>query len=297
MTSYTKQETILFEANPIVRFSIFNNFMKGLMNEEKQHTQAWYVSFRPQLRLYTDNSLPVRTPSYKVFFGTQHLFRIKSNAPGIQNFWGFSLESGHFSNGQDGSAFSESFADDTPQSDSIYNTINTSTQLSEILNRRSGNFSTNLTELILNYRTYRLDDDNQPKQMHSLNVGFVRYHNRFLGIADFGGFSQNDIKLYGYNRLLIGYEYMKVLERYNNKRYSLKQQLEMINHPHSSVNPIRSETSFTFYPFAKSKAVGVLVSYVFGHDNYNFRFVDSGHQLTVGITWSQFPPFALTSAL
>ena len=297
MSSYTKQETILFDANPVVRFSLFNNFLKGLMQAEKLHTQAWYIAFRPQLRMYTDNSLPVRTPSYKIFLGTQHLFRIPTTATNTQNFWGFSLESGHFSNGQDGSAFSESFPDDSQQSDSIYHLINASTHLPDILNRRSGNFSTNLTELIVNYRTYRLDDDNQPKQMHALNVGFVRYHNRFLGIADFGGFSQNDIKIYGYNRLLLGYEYMKVLENHQNKRYSIQQHLEIINHPHSSVNPIRAETSITFYPFVQSKAIGFVASYIFGHDNYNFRFVDAGHQLTFGITWSQFPPFALTNAL
>lgn len=63
MTSYTKEETILFEANPTVRFGFYNNFMKGLMNSKK-HTQAWYTSFRSQLRMYTDNSKPVKTPSY-----------------------------------------------------------------------------------------------------------------------------------------------------------------------------------------------------------------------------------------
>jgi hypothetical protein len=297
MTSYTKQETILFEANPIVRFSVYNNFLKSLMDEHQAHTQAWYVSFRPQLRMYTNNSRPVRTPSYKIFLGTQHLFRIASPNKATCQFWGFSAESGHYSNGQDRSAFSELYADGSRQSDSIYNLITASTDLAQILNRQSGNFSTNLTEVIVNYRTYKLDDDNLPKQLHSIQLGYMLYHNRFLGIANFGGFTQNDIKIYGRHRLLLEYEFMKVLEQFNNTRFSINQNFELIQKPHKSVNTVRAETVFTWYPFAKSKALGFCASYIYGHDNYNYRFVDSGHQVTLGITWSQFPPINLSSKL
>lgn len=297
MTSHTKQETILFEANPIVRYSVYNNFLKGLMDQFQTHTQAWYLSFRPQVRMYTNNSHPVKTPSYKVLLGTQHLFRIASPIETTCRFWGISAESGHYSNGQDRSAFSELYADGSKQSDSIYNLIKPETNLAEILNRQSGNFSTNLTEVILNYRTYKLDDDNMPKQLHCVNLGYVLYHNRFLGIANFGGYTPNDINIYGHHRLLLEYEFMKVLEQCNNTRFSIKQNFELIQKPHKSVNKLRSESTFTFYPFAKSKAIGFFASYIYGHDNYNYRFVDSGHQATLGITWSQFPPLALTNKI
>lgn len=297
MSSYTKQEKILFEANPIVRFSFYNNFLKGLLDEKKNHTEAWYISFRPQLRMYTDNSLPVRTPSYKALLGTQHLFRINNEISNSTKFWGFSLESGHYSNGQDGSAFSTLYADGSPESENIYNTINASTNLSEILNRRSGNFSTNLTELIINYRTYKLDEDNLPKQLHSLNIGYILYHNRFLGFGNFGGFSPNDIKLYGRHRLLLGYEFMMAFSKIENRRLSFKQNMELITNPHRSVNKVRSESILTFYPFPKSKALGYFITYIYGHDTYNYRFVDSGNQFSFGITWSQFPPFAMTNKL
>ncbi len=294
MSSYTTQETTVFEANPIIRYSFYNNFQKGLLDNENVHTQAWYVSFRPQLRMFTDTSLPVRTPSYRGLIGTQHLFRLKTQNVLNQKFWGFSFESGHYSNGQDGSAFSELFADGSPQSDSLYNLINSSTILSEILNRRSGNFSTNLTEIIVNFRSYKLDDDYIPKQQHSFNVGYTLYHNLFLGIGNFGGFSSNDIKLYGRHRFLLGYEFMKVLEKLNYIRFSLKQNFVFIQKPHESVNPLRSESIITVYPFKKSNALGFFFSYIYGHDNYNFRFVDSGNQVTFGVTWSQFPPFTMT---
>ena len=292
MTSYTIQETILFEANPILRLSVYNNFVKGLLNGYN-HTQAWYVSFRPALRMYEDNSKPVRTPSYRILLATQHLFRLKDTQPQRTPFIGFSLESGHYSNGQDGAAFSEKFTDGSKESDIIYGTINSSTNLSALLNRRSANFSTNMTELILNWRIYALDSDYVAAQMHSVNIGYVLYHNRFLGIADFGGYTPEDIRIYGRNRFLGSYEYMKVLEKCQDRRISVKQNIEYIYKPHSSVEPVRLETSFTFYPFPKSKAIGFLTSYIYGHDNYNYRFVDSGHQFSVGLTWSQFTPMKL----
>lgn len=292
LSSYTKQETMLFEANPIVRYSFYNNFVKSLMNDST-HMQGWYISFRPQLRMYTDNSKPVKTPSYRTYLGTQHMFRLPNKSDSTQQFLGFSLESGHYSNGQVMSAFSEKYPDGSKESDSIYNTITSATKLSDILNRNSGNFSTNLTELILNYRCYGLDDNYQPKSMHSINLGYTLYHDLFLGLLDFGGYSDQDIKLYGKHRFLLTYEYMRVFEHWKNRRLNLKQSFEWIEKPHASVNRLRMESSCTLYPFSSNKTMGVVASYIYGHDNYNFRFVDSGHQFSVGLCWSQFPLFQM----
>ena len=91
MSSYTKQETILFEANPIVKYSFYNNFYENLVNNRKC-ASAYYLSFRPQLRMYISNSKPVRTPSYRIFVGTQHMFRLTQSTT-VQDFAGFSVES------------------------------------------------------------------------------------------------------------------------------------------------------------------------------------------------------------
>lgn len=299
MTSYTKQEKILFEFNPTVRYSIYNNFMKGLMQEYK-HTQAWYASFRPQIRVYDENSYPIKTPSYKFFLGTQHLYRLPNYkiSENQEQFIGFSVESGHYSNGQSGSAFSNDFADGSKGSDSIYGLINTSTKLSEILNRNTGNFSTNLTEININFRRYSIDEKNEPKKMHSFNIGYVRYHNKFLGLGNFGGYTDEDIRIYGINRYLFGYEHLRVFKNGNGARISFKENIEIIAGVKYHINPFRSESIFTYYPFIKiiknkirPKAIGFFVSYIYGHDNYNYRFVDSGSQFTIGISWNQFPPF------
>jgi hypothetical protein len=301
MSSYKSQETILFEANPTVRYSVYNNFMRGLMDEYK-HTQAWYISFRPQLRMYNEISFPVKTPSYRMFLGTQHLFRIRTDkvSDKVQEFAGFSFESGHYSNGQSGCAFSNLYSDDSKECDSIYKALTSSSNLSDMLNRKNGNYSTNLSELMLNYRWYRLDKSNEPKEMHSFNAGYVLYHKRMLGLVNFGGYSDQDIQIYGQSRFHLGYEYMEVFKDGEGVRVSFKQNIEIIQGAHKQVNPIRTESIFTLYPFVNYKkfivrpiAIGIFISYIYGHDNYNFRLVDAGHQISLGISWTQFPPFTM----
>lgn len=298
MTSYTPQETILFEANPVMRYSIYNNVVNSLLGGNKHHPQAWYIAFKPQLRMYNSNSKPVKMPSYKILLGTQHLFNIPCKDLLSAQFLGFSLESGHYSNGQNRSSFAEQYEDDSPEGNAVYETITPNTKLSDILNRNSGNFSTNLTELLLNYRKYETDSSFVGIKMYSFTAGYTLYHNYFLGIGDFGGYTNNDIKIYGRNRYSLAGEFMKIIQKSKLKdiRYSVKQTFEYIDNPHQSVEKLRAETIFTVYPFKRSKTLGILMSYIYGHDNYNYRFVDHGNQFTVGLTWCQFPPMQLKKA-
>jgi hypothetical protein len=307
ISSYRPEEKILFEANPNVRFSFYNNIIKRFINEVQdaegnplkgflKHPQAYYIAVRPQFRMYNDNSKPVKMPSYRVLFGTQHLFNIESSEQ-RKKYVGFSLESGHYSNGQSGCSFCGDFDDATAECDSVYNTITDDTNLSALLNRKNGNYSTNMTELILNYRTYRLDQvEFKPKSMHSFNLGVTLYHNLFFGLFDFGGYTQEDIEIYGHWRFMPSYEYMRVMTK-KGARLTFKDNIEIIEGAHAQVQPLRNEVMLTYYPFPNIKEFGFFTSYIYGHDNYNFRFVDSGHQFSVGMSWSQFPDFPGTSKL
>lgn len=286
-TSYVKSETILFEANPNVRYSFYNNILRGLMKGRK-YTQGWFLEFRPQIRMYVANSYPVRMPSYRIFIGTQHMFRLSD-----RELFAFSIESGHYSNGQNMSALSDKFADGSPESDSLYRMVNASTNLSKIINRYSGNFSTNLVEIILNYRINRYDKNRNPYKVHSFKIGTVIYQRRFWGVFPFGSYSKYDLMMYGKYRYLTGYEYIHVFKKGEGKRISIAENIELIQGAQASVNPIRCETTFTVYPFIKTNTLGFFISYIYGHDNYNLRFVDSGHQVAVGFSWSQFPPFQI----
>lgn len=297
MSSNSKYETILFDGNPVLRIGFYNNFIKALMNKTKLHSMGQYIAITPQLRMYAEKSQPVKMPSYRILLGTQHLFRLKVPAADKARFIGFSLESGHYSNGQSGCAFSTQANDLTPACDSVYGLITDQTDLSDMLNRKNGNFSTNLTELVVNYRSCKLDSEFHAIRVHSISLGYMLYHNRMFGIINMGGFSDHDIKIFGRHRLSGLYEFTKAFsvgKKQLYQRIRLKQQIEVIIGAHPHVNPLRMETSATYYPIQAVKSLGFVVSYIYGHDNYNYRFVDSGHQATVGISWDLFPPVKLS---
>lgn len=285
----TNKETILFEAQPIVRYSFHNRIKESLDNPEIQNASAYYLSFRPQLRMYTDNSVPVKMPSYRVFLGYQYFKKLSEN-----NQLAISFETGHYSNGQSGCTYDTLFADASDACNAVYETIlNSGADLSEHLNRSNGEFSTDLTELIVNYRINNIGLDNKPKDIHSFQAGFTYYHKYFFGILPFGGFSDNDIKIYGRLRTKASYEYIFPLNwehkgwlgKYLN-RISLKQTFEYIHGGHKQVKSIRSETTASIF---LRNNFGFFVSFVHGHDNYNIRFLDSGNEFAAGFTWSIFP--------
>lgn len=285
-SNLVSSEQILFEGNPIVRFSFSNNIYNRLQQRENKTGHAFYVAFEPQLRMYIDNSLPVKTPSYRVQLGYQRLWRKGDN------FLTAAIESGHYSNGQQGCAFSTLYDDGSMQCDSIYATITDKTNLSDLLNRINGNFSTNYTDLLFNYRVNAAFDRNQePITVHSFTGGLTLFHDNFWFVFPFGGYSDNDIKIYGRVRWIVGYEFIKRCKGSQN-RYALSADVEIIQGAHQWVNPWRSVVSGKYYPIKKFKEFGVFASYIYGHDNYNFRFVDKGHQFAIGLTWSRFAPFS-----
>lgn len=299
MSSYSPYETIMLEANPLVKFSLYNNFVKRMADTTKLHSMAQYFDFSPQLRIYTDTSYPVKTPSYRIELGTQHMFRLNSHRPHVAQFIGFALRSGHYSNGQAKCSFSEKVEDGTEACDSVYRTIDNNTDLSAILNRKNGNFSTNLTQLTISYRYSKLNGASLAKRTHVFSAGYSFYHDRLLGIFKIGGYSDADIKIFGKHRVYAGYEYSMTFsiskKRVIYQRFRWKHQLEVIIDAHPNVFPVRLESSVMYYPFQILRSFGIMVSHIIGHDNYNYRFVDAGQQFTVGITWDLFPPIKLSN--
>ena len=297
MSNYSEYETIRFEANPLIKFSFYNNFVKRLADTTKLHSFAQYIDFRPQFRLYSEKSQPIKTPSYRIFLGTQHMFRLKTKQTDAVQFVGFAFQSGHHSNGQSKCTFAEDENDGGSVCNAIYNSITDTTNLSALLNRKNGNYSMNLTEITVNYRFSKLGQNSYAKQTHSVSIGYVINHKGIFGIADVDLVSDGDLDLIGRHRLQLAYEYalaFRIVKKSKvYQRIRFKQNLDAIFRAHPHINPIRAETSAIFYPASTVSALGLAFSYVYGHDNYNFRIVDSGHQFTVGLTWDMFPPVKL----
>lgn len=302
MTSLNSSETILFEANPVMRYSFYNNFIDRLMDtssDKSDFSSALYIVFKPQLRMYTEESMPVKMPSYRVQVGWQMLkelsFRLTEKTD--QTFLGFSLEHGHYSNGQTGGAFAEGYSDGSPESNAAYDSIGSSTELSEIVNRINGNFSTNLTEFILSFKSLDLDNRKYMEKMFSLDFGYTLYHKFLLipGLITAGGFSDNDIDIYGRHRLLISGEYASLIDKENFVHNKLKVNkifininIERILGAHDSINPFRYELKSTLFYTFFPPGFGIITGIIYGHDNYNLRFVDDGFQFFAGFTWENF---------
>lgn len=288
------KEKILFEANPIIRMSIYNNIVRRLQNartiEAKQQANAWYISFRPQIRMYQENSLPVKTPSYRIsILGYQHLWRFIHNNK--INLLAISYESGHYSNGQADCAFDQDYKDGTLECKSLYSSFNDQTNLSDNLNRRSGNFSTNYTEIIIKNRTIiKYDNDNILTQWLGYKLGIDLYHDKLLYAFNAGGYSDEDIKFYGRARIKSGIDFMTKLNSTHFDRFLLELTSEYITNPHRSVQRMRVELTANIY---LENNLGFFISGVFGHDNYNYRFVDSGFQMYGGINFDIFPRIQL----
>jgi hypothetical protein len=302
MSSYRKDDPILFEANPRVRFSFYNDFVSHLMNvsnstgeaKKQRIGKAFYAGFNSQLRMYKNNSLPVQMPSYQIVIGGQFGKLTNGSSPNFKRLYVVSFESGHYSNGQAGCAFAHGIEDESPACDSVYRTITNSTNLSEKLNRIDGNFSTNLTRIGLGYRSFKKDD----KSCHmvrswNFQLEYTLYHDRFWGVFPFGGYTDRDIDIYGAHRLSAKVEWSTVFCN----RYTLtaSNEFEYIFGCHPWVNPARNETRISVFPFPVVPMVGFFVGMYTGHDNYNFRFVDKGTVVNAGICWSAFQPLKLTN--
>lgn len=296
-------ENIVFEANPVLRMPFYNNIRERLMSRRDSTASTLFINFRPQIRMYTDASLPIKMPSYKIgVLGYQQMYRISqskiTDEGSKDQFFSFSVETGHYSNGQPNCALSPHIADGTEACDSLYSMIDDHSKLSDLINRQSGNFSTNYTELRVKYHhILALDDNYIPTSSFSIELGYNRYHDRLLYVFDIGGYSDNDIELYGRNRFYLDLEYMSSFNKQSGlidwiklDRYTIKLRSKYISKPHPSVNPFRGDLCFTTY-FPNN--LGLFISTIYGHDNYNFRFVDSGFQIFTGLTFDVFPPIQI----
>ena len=250
-------ENIIFEFNPNVRLPVFNQIKRDLLRVKEvdrrsklaygfTNLASLYVHFRPKFRMYQDSSRPVKTPNFQGGFGYQKMFRLKSSDD-EHSFLAFAFETGHYSNGQPNCAFDEDARDESAACAIAYHQINDDTNLSEILNRGSGNFSTNYTEITIKYLFYpKTNNSQRPISGFDVEFGNVFYHNKLLYLFEIGGYSPNDIQIYGKNRAFINLSYFKSTKdsawlRCCAKidRWKLRLQNNYIVNPHPSVNPLR----------------------------------------------------------
>jgi len=62
LSGLNKYEDILFDAKPTVYYSFYNNMRYKTQNDPEGLHHTIYVLFQPQIRMYSEKSLPVKTP-------------------------------------------------------------------------------------------------------------------------------------------------------------------------------------------------------------------------------------------
>lgn len=289
-------ESVYFDAKPVVRYKFYNNIKKRLLIDSISNASNFHIIFSPHIRMYREISAPVKMPSYQVGLGFQQVWKLKSEDSETNEMITMAVESGHYSNGQSGCTFDESQSDATIPCDNINRIMNgnQNINLSQVLNRTNGHFQTNFSSLQLNYRFFKRNSSDSFEKSHSFLIGYTNYH-KFLGyLIHFGGYrNKNEIEIYGKHRFNASYKF----SRYWSPKvvWSLKQELTVISGAHRSINPIRSVTSFTVYPFPEYFNFGFQASFIHGHDNYNIRFVDEMNQFTVGLVFSPFGLFSMNN--
>ncbi|MEQ8624222.1 MAG: hypothetical protein RJQ00_05190 [Vicingaceae bacterium] len=268
-------EDLVFDLQPTLYYQFYNTYA----DTSKTSKQAVYANFKSHIRMFQEQSLPVKTPSYKAFLGYQHSFNWSKNVLHI------ALETGHYSNGQSSCAWDASVADGSDACKAAYREINDETDLAEIYNRNSGNFSINLTQLIIQFVIPRIKEPKMKDAAiaHRFTLTLGRNDEAFAFVFDFSG-KEDDIQFVGDN--FIKMETESFFSPNDKIDFSLKNELEYVNGVHASINPWRYTFSVNVFPLEWVTAF--YMAYTTGHDNYNYRIVDSGNQFSVGVRWDLF---------
>lgn len=275
-TPLTNEEPLIFEAEPVLYFNLYNSYDYFDTLHKAEKAEAFYLYYHSHFRMFQGRSKPVRMPSYKMFAGYQRSVDIGSGALTI------GLESGHYSNGQSGCAWSDTAVDGTLSCQLITEALGDKENLSNRLNRVNGNFSTNLSKIRLQYVTPKYRKDK--KRVHKFGFDYNYLHAPLLLMFEYDGSSNNDIDIIGRHRFEASYEFI----RYTNHffRYSIKQKVRRLAEEHHSIEAWRYETSISIFP--KEWVSAFFFTFIYGHDDYNYRIVDSGNQFSVGVRWDLF---------
>jgi hypothetical protein len=306
--SYLFQHTdgdLVFEAQIAPDVRIVDNFGRALDNvldSKKRHfAYAAFGTFLTRLRMFDEESNPVRTPSYMPK-GTIQLAWMKNLSTkdsesepleflkGPIDMWLVNvIPFGHHSNGQNGCLFLEQVrieGECQPQTPA-------STRPEDV-NRENGSFSTNYIRMGLEYRRLHLVG-NYPEELRAVSQ-------REWGIGGslelnpsgyIGGSISDTLKpLYGPTRFRItadavaGNWRVPVWRRLNCGRAWADASVTFIHGAADSVDTVATSLEAACLPEGWGGA-GLFVRYYRGQDYYNAAFLENINRLQFGLTFLQ----------
>ncbi|MGL1935310.1 MAG: hypothetical protein OCD01_09825 [Fibrobacterales bacterium] len=268
-------ENVVMEARPILKIPLIDQLSPMIYQDTIYHRAS--IVFDPHIRMLYKNSMPVTMPSYRAYVSyspTRYL-------SGINGFITPMIEHGHYSNGQAGCTFGNSEDADSTCS-TLYSDLET-LSLSDQLNRRSGEFSTNFVRgrlklmKVLGYH----EGTGMVEDAVEVTLEYTRYINRLFGFT-IAGFNELDTEFYSMNRYLVelaGHHYLMMFNEMTQLRYGVSAQYLPSRHSEITSYNISLFGSFT-YP----SGLGVFVKAEKGQDLYNVRMVDDIFRVLIGVS-------------
>jgi len=270
------EEPLIFEAEPTIYFSLYNNYPYYDSLAKPEKVEAFYVNYSSHFRMFQGRSKPVRMPSYKAMVGYQRSVELEDG------YFSIALESGHYSNGQSGCAWADTSIDGTLDCRRLAQALGENEDLSKRLNRINGNFSTNLSRIRLQYVSPKKRRNQAYFQRFDLD--YTYNHEALFLIFKYNGSADNDVKVIGRHQVGFSYEYNRNTDL--NFSYAFKLATKRLIGQHNSIEPWRFETSVSVFP--EDWITAFYLEYIYGHDDYNFRIVDAGQQVSIGLRWDLF---------
>ncbi len=268
-----ESEPMVFDAEPIIYYYVYNSYREDSLAKGDVKPEGIYLNFISNFRMYQGKSTPIKTPSYKAIVGWQ-----RSQGIGTPTVFTYMLETGHYSNGQSRCAWSDTSLDRSLGCNKLYQGINDHTDLDVLLNRSSGNFTTNFSRFALKLE---LKGKEPSHYYQSFQMSYTYNHVAFAGIINYGGSVENDLSIIGDGEAKVEHEI--ALQGKEESMWSLRQSFGYLIDAHPSIEPIRYTAQLHYFPADWSTAFHLF--YAFGHDNYNYRMVDEVSQIGFGLVW------------
>ncbi|HWO11912.1 MAG TPA: hypothetical protein VNN80_20605 [Polyangiaceae bacterium] len=286
-----KDPALIFEAGVAPHFFIYQGLSKRLASGVSGFAWALPFTFETTLRMFAVKSSPVRMPSYMPRIRAQLFYvwaptnsdrerRARSKQPLSYQILGLNAGLNHHSNGQEGCRYQSVVADQTQCVDAEISPD--SSELAELLNRRSADFATTYLSLAVDYQWGKLGPNDYIDHSWELGVQAEAHPVKFL----VGGMDQQTADTYGQLRIRLRGEATQSLGR-----WKLREQLNGTGAlgGGSDVFPLTliAEGAATRPDHG---GLGAIVRVVYGRDYYNAFFVDENFQFQIGVTFDTGSP-------
>lgn len=263
------RESLVFGLQYALHLPIYSNLRDNVLMG-KHWAGAVTLSFEGALRMLANDSKPVRMPSYRPSVSGQVFYTFFGPAPIILSL---RTSAFHYSNGQERCTFD---AEQDSESAGCQELIRHVSDPSAQLNRMSGDFSMNGWLAELHGRVHELNIKGVALGHLALGVGLQGHIKRGPGAMD-----PPLRALYGKHRLELDLEGKR---RLGWAALTVRGGFVSFFASDRDVPRYSGSVETVIDPYWLT-GLGLFVRYFGGRDFYNAFFVDTVHQLSVGIAW------------